>query len=385
MGAGSTKTALFGAALFLVFLSTVSGQSSSCSSYAFSQNREYATCVSLSQLNCFLHWTYHASNATADIAFRATGVSSTANWVAWALNPNGDGMAGAQACSGCVYELQRVILRVHVGARADANTQLTESALSFTVTGLTGESSGSQITIFATIQLPNNKTSVNHVWQVGPLSSGSSPAQHDLSSDHQSSKGTIDFLSGAAQAGGGGSRIKKKNIHGVLSALSWGTLMPLGFIIARYMRVFKSADPAWFYLHITCQTSAYVIGVGAWGLGLKLGSESPGVTYHLHRTIGIVLALLLRPNKDHKYRKYWNIYHHGVGYTVIILSIINVFKGLDILDPEKKWKTTYIAILIVLACIAVFLEVITWIVVIRRKKRDGPDPKYPYAAQNAHG
>lgn len=36
-----------------------------------------------------------------------------------------------------------------------------------------------------------------------------------------------------------------------------------------------------------------------------------------------VFALLLRPNKDHKYRIYWNIDHHSIGYSVIIMSIIN--------------------------------------------------------------
>ena len=78
-------------------------------------------------------------------------------------------------------------------------------------------------------------------------------------------------------------------IHGVLNAVSWGILMPVGAIIARYLKVFKSADPAWFYLHVTCQTSAYIIGVAGWGTGLKLGKDSVGVEYTTHRTLGIVL------------------------------------------------------------------------------------------------
>jgi len=74
--------------------------------------------------------------------------------------------------------------------------------------------------------------------------------------------------------------------------MSWGTLMPLGAIIARYLKVFKSADPAWFYLHVTCQTSAYIVGVAGWGTGLKLGSDSTGVTYDTHRALGITLFCL---------------------------------------------------------------------------------------------
>lgn len=84
--------------------------------------------------------------------------------------------------------------------------------------------------------------------------------------------------------------------------------------------------------------------------------------------------MLLRPKKDHKYRLYWNIYHHGVGYTMLILSLINVFKGLDILDPATKWRSAYIVILVVLGVIALLLEVITWIVVLRRKSNKSTKP-----------
>lgn len=74
--------------------------------------------------------------------------------------------------------------------------------------------------------------------------------------------------------------------------VSWGILFPLGIIIARYLRSFPSADPAWFYLHVSCQVSAYSIGVAGWGTGLKLGSQSKAVTYSGHRNIGIALFAL---------------------------------------------------------------------------------------------
>ncbi|XVF29286.1 hypothetical protein REPUB_Repub15cG0107800 [Reevesia pubescens] len=63
-------------------------------------------------------------------------------------------------------------------------------------------------------------------------------------------------------------------------------------MIARYIRTFESADPAWFYLHVFCQTSGYAIGVAGWGTGLKLGSESAGITYSGHRNIGIAVFVL---------------------------------------------------------------------------------------------
>ncbi|CAN1288785.1 Cytochrome b561 and DOMON domain-containing protein At5g47530 [Linum perenne] len=192
-------------------------------------------------------------------------------------------------------------------------------------------------------------------------------------------------------AGGSNSRLRKRNVHGVLNAVSWGILLPLGAIIARYMKVFKAANPAWFYLHVACQLSAYIVGVAGWGTGLKLGSDSVGVEYNKHRNIGITLfcfgtlqmfALLLRPKPDHKYRLYWNMYHYAIGYATISLSIVNVYEGLDILDPAKKWKTAYTVIIIVLGAIALVLEAITWLIVIKRKQAVNSADKYANGGAN---
>ncbi|XP_042440877.1 uncharacterized protein LOC122026276 isoform X1 [Zingiber officinale] len=47
----------------------------------------------------------------------------------------------------------------------------------------------------------------------------------------------------------------------------------------RYLKTFKSADPAWFYLHISCQMLGYVIGVVDWATGLVLGNKSKGIVH----------------------------------------------------------------------------------------------------------
>lgn len=81
-------------------------------------------------------------------------------------------------------------------------------------------------------------------------------------------------------------------MHGILNAVSWGILIPLGAIIARYVKVFEVADPAWFYMHVSCQLMGYAIGVAGWATGLNLGKESKGVTYTTHRNIGIAIFAL---------------------------------------------------------------------------------------------
>ncbi|KAI6704652.1 hypothetical protein NL676_007614 [Syzygium grande] len=329
--------------------------SNTCSNYAFSGNKVFSSCTSLPYLNSFLHWTYDSSTNKVQIAYRHTSVD-TSKWVAWAINPTSTGMVGAQAL--VAYQQSDGTMKAYTSPISGYQTQLQEGALSFNVSDLSATYASNEIIIFATIIPPSN-----------------------------------GVVNQAGSSGGGNSKIRKRNTHGVLNAVSWGTLMPIGAIIARYLKVSKAADPAWFYLHVACQSSAYIVGVAGWATGLKLGSESPGITYTAHRTIGIVLfclgtlqvfALLLRPKKDHKYRFYWNIYHHFMGYMVIVLSIVNIFKGFDILDPEKKWKDAYIGVIVALGCVAVVLEAFTWQVVLKRRRSQGGS-KMPPGMNGSNG
>ncbi|KAK1396166.1 Cytochrome b561 and DOMON domain-containing protein [Heracleum sosnowskyi] len=376
------KTLLLSCVLFYVFAST---SAQDCNNYAFRSNNKFSTCSSLPEQNAFLHWTYNSTDHTADIAFRHGSVS-TSRWVAWALNINKTGMAGAQSL--VAFQNSSGAMRFYTSPVAStAISGLTQGPLSFDVPKMSAEfvSSSSEIIIYATLNLPKGRTSFSQVWQEGPVSSDN-PSAHALGSANTKSVGTVDFSSGQTTAGGGvgNSKRRRRNVHGVLNTVAWGILLPLGALTARYLKVFKSADPAWFYLHAFCQSSAYIVGVAGWGTGLKLGSDSPGITYDKHRNIGITLfclgtlqvfALLLRPKKDHKYRLYWNIYHHAIGYTVIALSIANIFEGFDILDPAKKWKRAYIGVIIFLAVVAAILEALTWFIVLKRK--DDESDKYP--------
>ncbi|GER54067.1 auxin-responsive family protein [Striga asiatica] len=372
--------------LIVVLVSMVAYSSyaqTNCSNYRFSNGNElYATCVTLPVLDSFLHWTYQPSNHTLNIAYRHTRVTAS-NWVAWALNPGGRGMSGAQ-CLVALVDPSSSTPRAYTSAIAlnDYRTTLQQNSLSFQVPSLSAEfRDGQEMIIRATIQLPPGRTSFNQVWQVGPLSPSGQPQQHASTSANLGATNNLDFATGTTlQTGGGsggGSRQRRRNTHGVLNVVSWGILMPIGAMTARYLKVFKVGNPAWFYLHVTCQATAYVVGVAGWATGLKLGSDSPGIERTTHRNIGITLfvlgtlqafALLLRPKPDHKYRIFWNIYHHSIGYSVIALSIANIFEGFDILDPERKWRRAYIGVLIALGAIALFLEPLTWFIVIKRKR-----------------
>lgn len=89
-----------------------------------------------------------------------------------------------------------------------------------------------------------------------------------------------------------------------------------------------------------------------------------------------IFAMLVRPQKDHKYRFYWNIYHHGVGYAIVVLGIINVFKGLDILRPGDKYRSAYVFLLVSIGVVVLVLEIFTWVIVMKRKSQNKSTKPY---------
>ncbi|XP_073144458.1 cytochrome b561 and DOMON domain-containing protein At3g25290 [Henckelia pumila] len=349
--------------------------SATCTSQTFTNNKLYAFCNDLPSLASYLHWAYDPAGLTLSIAFIAPP-DGPDGWVSWAINPTATGMRGSQALIAFRDAGGKMTVKTY---NISSYAPLTESKVWYEVKEATAEFSGGVIRLFATLVLPQGAaTTVNQVWQVGPSVTGGVPDRHAFQPANLNSKARLDLLRGESTVIlVGNTRTKKRNTHGILNVVSWGIMFPIGIIIARYLRAFPSADPAWFYLHVSCQVSAYAIGVSGWSTGLKLGSESKGVRYANHGNIGIALfafatvqvfALLLRPNKEHKYRFYWNIYHHGMGYVILILGIINVFKGFNILKPEPKWRDAYIILISVLGGLAVLLEAITWIMVLKRKK-----------------
>ncbi|RWR96011.1 cytochrome b561 and DOMON domain-containing protein [Cinnamomum micranthum f. kanehirae] len=170
--------------LFSLFLSS---SAQNCS-YSFSSNRVYNSCNALPQLNAYIYYTYHASNGTVDIAYRAAA-SNSSNWVAWAINPNGLRMIGSQAL--VAYQNSSGI---QVYTAPITTYAIQRGNLSFPVSGLAAEYASSEFIIYATLTLTNNSTTVNQVWQQGTLSNGV-PLTHPTSGPNVQSMGTLNFTS----------------------------------------------------------------------------------------------------------------------------------------------------------------------------------------------
>lgn len=92
-----------------------------------------------------------------------------------------------------------------------------------------------------------------------------------------------------------------------------------------------------------------------------------------------VLAVVLRPHKDNKWRKYWNVYHHLIGYTTILLIVVNVITGIDILDPGNRYRIAYFAYIAFLVAVSAVLEVWMWIRWFQKRKRKSANAQFEHA------
>jgi Eukaryotic cytochrome b561 len=79
----------------------------------------------------------------------------------------------------------------------------------------------------------------------------------------------------------------KTRWHGLLVALGWGILMPIGIMIARY---FKKYDPFWFYAHISIQGVGFVLGAIGIIIGFSLDDDGLN-NIDVHKAIGIIILV----------------------------------------------------------------------------------------------
>lgn len=199
--------------LFLVTFSLFSpSQSASCQSQTFTSNRIYTFCNDLPSLNSYLHWAYDLANSTLSIAFIAAPAKPN-GWISWAINPTATGMVGSQALMAFRDSKGAMTVKTY---NISSYGPVTESKVWYQVKESSAEFSGGMMRLFATIVLPEKgKSTVNHVWQVGPSLTAGMPDKHELQPANLNSKGSLDLLKGqsAASNGGGDSRTKKKNVR----------------------------------------------------------------------------------------------------------------------------------------------------------------------------
>ncbi|XP_011093035.2 cytochrome b561 and DOMON domain-containing protein At3g61750 [Sesamum indicum] len=201
-------------------------------------------------------------------------------------------------------------------------------------------------TIYLAFQLKYNKT-----LKTQPILlafSTKTPHHHHLAVHDDKTTIYFDFSSGNTDSSVDLSRsiLKDRRTHGTLALLAWGLFLPVGAILARYL---KHKDRRWYYLHIAFQFIGFLLGVSAVVVGLSLNN-----TFHsfisAHKGIGIfvlvltilqVLAFFLRPSQDSKYRRYWNWYHNWAGRICLFFAAVNIVLGMHIASAGQAWRVGY--------------------------------------------
>jgi hypothetical protein len=220
---------------------------------------------------------------------------------------------------------------------------------------------GSTIYLSFQIQFNEPVKSKNILFAYG----SATPVSDQLSKHTDETSVVFDFSTGTSSSASASTDALKRN-HGALNIFAWGVLLPIGAIIARYCRQW---DPAWFYLHVGFQVSGFIFGVAGIVLGVTLYNKLAAAV-HAHRGIGIfilvlgifqVLALLFRPEKDAKMRKYWNWGHQWIGRLLIFLAAVNIVYGIHLAEAGNSWKVGYGFVVAILLVSVIALESLLWI------------------------
>ncbi|KAB2636657.1 auxin-induced in root cultures protein 12-like [Pyrus ussuriensis x Pyrus communis] len=181
--------------LLLALLISPAAQAATCTSQTFKNNKVYSNCNDLPALNSYLHWTYNRSNSSLSIAFVAAP-AKTGGWVAWAINPTAEKMAGSQALLAHLTTDGTPVVKTY---NISSYSSIIPGNLSFDVWDISAEFSNSTYMIFATVKVPENKESVNQVWQVGPGVNTTTgfPERHDFAPANLRSYGLLNLVANA--------------------------------------------------------------------------------------------------------------------------------------------------------------------------------------------
>jgi len=195
-----------------------------CAGESFSANRAYAACNDLPRLGASVHWTYDRATGDLSVAFVAAP-AAPGGWVAWALNPSGDGMAGAQALVAGPFSGTWAVRTYNVSGYALGEP----GPIAFPASDLAAElGADGRVRVFGRLGLGaagyGGGVVLNQVWQVGAaVSSGGVPAPHAMGADNLAAKAKLDLLRATTAAAGADSATRKRNVSALLGlALTGG-------------------------------------------------------------------------------------------------------------------------------------------------------------------
>ncbi|KAK9669583.1 hypothetical protein RND81_13G141300 [Saponaria officinalis] len=314
-------------------------------------------------MSCQIVWekesfTLRYAHAGPELWSFLLSVYNPSSWIAMGFSTDGQ-MKGSSAMVGWMFPNSTgKALQYHLTG-TDSSTVLPDQG-NLTVVNNSATVFIESNRIYMAFQLITPQPLTDLIYAVGPYSVPSDSNGLKLSLHRERISTKIDFLTGKSQTQKSPYTGLRKT-HGALNMIGWGILMPMGAIVARYCREW---DPMWFYTHTAIQIFSFLFGVVGFMLGFVVeGFIKAEVTYH--KNIGVtililsclqVTALLVRPQKKLKIRKYWNWYHHNAGRVLIILAVSNIFYGIRLGMEGTSWSATYSVIIAILFVTAVVLE-----------------------------
>ncbi|GJX22713.1 cytochrome b561 and DOMON domain-containing protein-like protein, partial [Tanacetum coccineum] len=300
-----------------------------------------------------------ASQAGPNLWSFVLSAPSANSYVAIGFSPNG-GMVGSSAVVGWVVDDGSATMkRYYLGGKTPSQVIVDQGNLQ--ILSNTSSIISYSSRVYLAFQLVSGLPSRQLV-----LAVGSSNNQPPKSPSYRLTAHRNQITVAFNYASGQGNEVSApysdlKRIHGILNAVGWGVLIPIGAMIARYL---KHLGSFWFYAHSSIQLSGFIIGTSGIITGLIL-NDRIDINVAKHKALGLIvvtlaclqiIAILIRPSKDSKMRKFWNWYHHNIGRLLIVLAAFNVFYGIHLANAGSEWNVTYGVFLGVIVTIALSLE-----------------------------
>jgi hypothetical protein len=198
------------------------------------------------------------------------------------------------------------------------------------------------------------------LWALGP-NNGVNYATGSFSTHLSKGSVQIDFFGGCV--GNGNTTTDWRKLHGILMVLAWCALLFTGSFFSRYLKVLTTA---WFKIHVALNTlgvalvlASFIIififlGQFVMGAHQVIGIIIFGLTM-LQPFIGLIADRLFDPSRSKAPAQ--DQIHWWIGRFLLLLSVVNIFLGIDIMFPISNgayllyalfaaWTALSIAILI---------------------------------------
>ena len=201
-------------------------------------------------------------------------------------------------------------------------------------------------------------------------SSSSSSSGGSFGTSSSGSTGTSSFFDGVSvnsNSDANGNSSSKRNklmkmylAHGTLMMIGWGLLLPMGSIIARFLK-HRSKNGLWYKLHRGIQVMGLLVAIIGWIISLTQFNVfgDVGFVSYRHGICGMVVMILgclqpinafLRPHtpevgtKKTTGRIVWEYYHKGSGWLAVLLAIPTIVLGtmsLPVVDDMITFQIAY--------------------------------------------